>query len=99
MATDLQSARKYLNDIGVAGWLTRDYRYTNPIFFAALGYRPSNLTRPVWLWIPADSEPRLLAHDVDVNRFERNDFEITPYSSRVADGCPHLNQCCRIVAR
>ena len=84
MATDLQAAREYLNNIGVAGWLTRDYRYTNPIFFAALGYRPSNLTRPVWLWIPADSEPHLLAHDVDVNRFERNDFEIMSYSSRVA---------------
>ena len=84
MATDLRAAREYLSNIGVAGWLTRDYRYTNPIFFAALGYQPNNLTRPVWLWIPADGEPSLLTHDVDVNRFESDDFEITPYSNRVA---------------
>ncbi len=84
MATDLQAAREYLSNAGLSGWLTRDYRYTNPIFFAALGYQPSNLTRPVWLWIPADGEPRVLAHDVDVNRFERDDIEITVYSNRDA---------------
>ena len=84
MATDLIAAREHLNDSGVSGWLTRDYRYTNPIFFAALGYQPPNLTRPVWLWIPADDEPRLLAHDVDVNRFERDDIDITAYSNRDA---------------
>ena len=84
MATDLQAAREYLTNAGISGWLTRDYRYTNPIFFAALGYEPPNLTRPVWLWIPADGEPRVLAHDVDVNRFERDDVEITAYSNRDA---------------
>ena len=84
MATDLQSAREYLKDAGIAGWLTRDYRYTNPIFYAALGYRPSNLTRPVWLWISAYDEPRLLAHDVDVNRFECNEIGISAYSNRYA---------------
>ena len=82
MATDLNAAREYLDNIGIAGWLTRDYRYTNPIFFAALGYEPPNLTRPVWLWIPADGNPRVLAHDVDANRFDRDGFEITAYSSR-----------------
>ncbi len=84
MATDLNAAREYLSKTGISGWLTRDYRYTNPIFFAALGYQPNNLTRPVWLWIPAQDEPRLLAHDVDVNRFERDDIEITVYSNRDA---------------
>ena len=84
MATDLNAAREYLSSNNIAGWLTRDYRYTNPIFFAALGYQPNNLTRPVWLWIPADNEPRLLAHDVDVNRFEGNDIEISVYGNRDA---------------
>ena len=84
MATDLNAAREFLNQNGIAGWLTRDYRYTNPIFYAALGYTPPNLTRPVWLWIPADHEPRLLAHDVDVNRFERDDVEVSVYGSRDA---------------
>ncbi len=84
MATDLNAAREFLTDNGISGWLTRDYRYTNPIFFAALGYQPNNLTRPVWLWIPAQDEPRLLTHDVDANRFERDDIEITVYSNRDA---------------
>ena len=84
MATDLNAARDFLSNDGIAGWLTRDYRYTNPIFFAALGYTPPNLTRPAWLWIPADGEPRILAHDVDVNRFDQDVFEITVYSSRDA---------------
>ena len=82
MATDLSAAQEYMRATGISGWLTRDYRYTNPIFFAALGYRPNNLTRPVWLWVPADGEPRVLAHDVDVNRFERDVPEIAVYSSR-----------------
>ncbi len=71
-----------MTNVGISGWLTRDYRYTNPIFFAALGYRPNNLTRPAWLWVPADGEPRVLAHDVDVNRFERDVPEISVYSNR-----------------
>ena len=84
MATDLNAAREFLTDNGLSGWLTRDYRYTNPIFFAALGYQPNNLTRPVWLWIPAQDEPRLLTHDVDAKRFERDDIGITVYSNRDA---------------
>ncbi len=82
MATDLKAAREFLTQNGISGWLTRDYRYTNPIFFAALGYQPDNLTRPTWLWIPDRENPRLLAHDVDVNRFDRDDIEITGYSNR-----------------
>ena len=84
MATDLNAAREYMTNGGLAGWLTRDYRYTNPIFFAALGYQPNNLTRPVWLWIPADNEPRILAHDVDLNRFDLDGIEAKPYSNRDA---------------
>ena len=82
MATDLNAAREYLTNAGLSGWLTRDYRYTNPIFFAALGYEPPNLTRPVWLWVPGDNDPMLLAHDVDVNRFDRDNIKILAYSNR-----------------
>ena len=84
MATDLAAAREFFSDNGIAGWLTRDYRYTNPIFFAALGYRPDNLTRPVWFWVSADEPPHLLAHDVDVNRFKPDHFHISSYSNREA---------------
>ena len=44
MATDLKAAREMMRREGIAGWLTRDYRYTNPVFFAALGCEPPNLT-------------------------------------------------------
>ena len=82
MATDLSAAREYMNGVGIVGWLTRDYRYTNPIFFAALGYRPNNLTRPVWLWIPCDSDPLILAHEVDLKRFDSGEMEISGYRNR-----------------
>ena len=82
MATDLSSAREYMSGVGISGWLTRDYRYTNPIFFAALGYRPNNLTRPVWLWIPCDGDPRILSHEVDLKRFDVGGMEISGYRNR-----------------
>ena len=82
MATDLNAARELMQRDGIAGWLTRDYRYTNPTFFAALGCEPSHLTRPVWLWIPSDNEAKLIAHEVDVKRFPDGVAPISPYASR-----------------
>jgi Xaa-Pro aminopeptidase len=37
----------------------------------------------VWLWIPADGEPQLLAHEVDTGRFPEDSPEITAYGSRL----------------
>ena len=68
---------------GIDGWLTRDYRYTNPVFQSALGTPVRNLTRPVWLMIPADGEPVVLAHDVDAGRFPAGSPQILTYASRV----------------
>ena len=82
MATDLNAACEMMRRDGIAGWLTRDYRYTNPVFFAALGCEPPNLTRPTWLWIPADDAPTLIVHKVDVGRFPAGTPQITPYANR-----------------
>ncbi len=82
MPTDLDAARSLMQQHEIHGWLTKDYRYSNPIFFAALGSRPPNLTRPVWLWIPADSRRVVVAHEVDVNRFEDSSVRIISYSNR-----------------
>ena len=82
MATDLNAACEMMRREGIAGWLTRDYRYTNPVFFAALGCEPPNLTRPTWLWIPADDAPMLIVHEVDVGRFPAGTPQITPYANR-----------------
>lgn len=69
---------------GMDGWLTRDYRYTNPVFEAALGQHVQNLTRPVWLYIPRDGEPVVLAHDVDAGRFPEGGPRIHLFSNRQA---------------
>ena len=82
MATDLTSAREIMQRCGVTGWLTRDYRYTNPVFYAALGVEPPNLTRPVWLWIPAEGETTLIAHEVDAKRFPEDTSPEVSYASR-----------------
>ena len=82
MATDLKAAQEMMRREGIAGWLTRDYRYTNPVFFAALGCEPPNLTRPTWLWIPTDGAPTLIVHEVDVGRFPANAPQIAPYANR-----------------
>ncbi len=79
----LDDAREFLQSTGTDGWLTRDYRYTNPVFEAALGKRVEHLTRPVWLWIPADGDPQLLAHEVDAGRFPADSSPIAAYGSRV----------------
>ncbi len=78
----LDDARQYQQTIGIDGWLTRDYRYSNPVFEAALGRRVEHLTRPVWLWVPSNGEPQLLVHEVDVGRFPADSPDITPYGNR-----------------
>ena len=82
MATDLNAAREMMQRERIAGWLTRDYRYTNPVFVAALGCEPQHLTRPTWLWVPADDAAALIVHEVDVGRFPDNAPAITPYANR-----------------
>ena len=79
----LDEARLFLQSDGIDGWLTRDYRYTNPVFEAALGRRVERLTRPVWLWIPANGEPQLLAHEVDIEHFSSDSPRVTAYGNRL----------------
>ncbi len=71
-----------MQSAGIDGWLTRDYRYTNPIFWQAFGEHIDNVTRPVWLLIPAEGAARLLAHDVDTGRFDSFDGVLDGYSNR-----------------
>ncbi|HJO57410.1 MAG TPA: hypothetical protein QF772_04240, partial [Nitrospinaceae bacterium] len=79
---NLEEARIFLNSAEIDGWLTRDYRYTNPVFEAALGLHIGNLTRPVWLWIPANGAPSILAHEVDTGRFPQGPIALVAYGSR-----------------
>lgn len=78
----LTEAQAYMARNGIHGWLTRDYRYTNPVFWQAYGAHVQNVTRPVWLMLPARGEALLLAHDVDTGRFENSPVTVAGYSSR-----------------
>ncbi len=69
-------AKEFMDAASIDGWLLRDYRYTNPVFHQVIGKRVSNLTRPVWLMIPAHKPPHLLAHSVDVGRFTKSTLDI-----------------------
>ena len=82
-ANSLDNARHFLQSAGIDGWLTRDYRYTNPVFEAALGRCVEHLTRPVWLWIPTNGEPQLLAHEVDIKHFPSDSPRVTAYGNRL----------------
>ena len=78
----LDDAQSYMQQNGIDAWLTRDYRYTNPVFWQAFGQHIENVTRPVWFLVPCDGDPRLLAHDVDTGRFDETEFPIQGYSNR-----------------
>ena len=78
----LDDAREFLQQAGIDGWLTRDYRNSNPVFEAALGRHVEHLTRPVWLWIPSNGEPQLLAHEVDTGRIPAGSPTITAFGNR-----------------
>ncbi len=65
----LCGAREYLNETGIDGWLLEDYRGSNPILWNLIG-GVRHITRPCWFMVPADGDPILLAHEVDVGRFD-----------------------------
>ena len=57
-----------MSSSGISGWLLYDYHNANPIFWDTVGHVP-NVTRPCWLWVPAEGEARLLVSYVDQGRF------------------------------
>ena len=74
-------AQEYLRGQEVAGWLLYDYRGMNPIFWDTVGTIP-NVTRPCWLWIPSQGEPRLLVSYVDQGRFAHLGIPASLFVSR-----------------
>ena len=78
----IEAAQRFMVESRIDGWLTRDYRYSNPIFEQVLRSRVEHLTRPVWLIIPSRDEPRLLSHSVDAGRFPPSGPKIEVYANR-----------------
>ena len=75
------AAQTHMSSRGLDGWLLYDYRGVNPIFWETVG-PVSNVTRPCWLWIPAEGEPRLLLAYVDQGRFGHLGVATKLYSGR-----------------
>ena len=77
----VNNAQKYMRDTNLDGWLLYDYRGINPILWDILG-SISNVTRPCWLWIPAQSDPILLVSYVDKGRFSNVNIPCQEFVSR-----------------
>ena len=82
MSYRIEQAICYLQENAITGWLVRDYQYSNVVLWELFGERVENLTRPVWLWIPASSQPKMICHTVDVKRFRSQKQMIKPYKNR-----------------
>ena len=76
-----EAARTHMSGRRIDGWLLYDYRGVNPIFWETVGPVP-HVTRPCWLWIPTEGEPRLLVAYVDQGRFGHLGVATTLYSGR-----------------
>ena len=77
----IAQAQEYLRAQRISGWLLYDYRDMNPIFWDTVG-NIGHVTRPCWLWIGADTPPRLLVSYVDQGRFLHLGIETTLFVSR-----------------
>ena len=64
----VQSAREFMVQEGLPGWLIYDYHQSNPIFRQVIT-PAGHVTRPCFLYIPQDGPARLLTHAVDAGKF------------------------------
>ena len=76
-----QAAQAFLRQEDLPGWLIYDYRHSNPIFWQAV-IPSGHVTRPCFLYVPADSSPRLLVHHVDAGKFAHAGIQLQVYHSR-----------------
>ncbi len=79
--TVIQQAQNFMAAEGISGWLLYEYRGLNPIFWDTLG-PVSNVTRPCWLWMPAEGEPQLILSFVDHGRFAHIEVETITFVNR-----------------
>jgi Xaa-Pro aminopeptidase len=75
------TAREYLTQEGIPGWLVYDYRQANPVFWLVVS-ASGHVTRPTYFYLPADGEPTLLVHHVDAGKFADSGVQMLVYSSR-----------------
>ena len=81
MTRVVDQAQEYMRSKDIGGWLLYDYRGMNPIFSDTVG-RVGHVTRPVWLWIPAQGRPHMLVSFVDQGRFTHLGLDTTLFVNR-----------------
>ena len=77
----LRDAREFLQAESLPGWLIYDYLGCNPVL-NQVATPSGHVTRPVFLYVPADGPARLLTHHVDAGKFAGAGVETVVYSSR-----------------
>ena len=77
----IHDAQEFLAGEGVAGWLIYDYLGCNPVL-GQVAPASGHVTRPVFLYVPADGSPTLLTHHVDAGKFADAGVNAIVYSSR-----------------
>ncbi len=77
----IEAAQKYMQEVGLDGWLLADFRECNPLLAAVLGKRTFS-TRRALLFVPPLGTARLLAHQVDAGNFASLPFDVQAYTSR-----------------
>ena len=77
----LRDAREFLQAESLPGWLIYDYLGCNPVL-NQVATPSGHVTRPVFLFVPADGPARLLTHHVDAGKFAGAGVETVVYSSR-----------------
>ena len=78
----IHDAQEFLAGEGVPGWLIYDYLGCNPVL-GQVAPASGHVTRPVFLYVPADGSPTLLTHHVDAGKFADAGVNAIVYSSRV----------------
>src|SRR3954447_6845968 len=77
---DLPTIQAALRSQDCTGWLIYDFRGSNPIIAQLIpGKRFS--TRRVYLWLPAQGEPALLLHSIDLVAFRDVKVPVVEYRS------------------
>ncbi len=79
----LTDAREFMQAEGLPGWLIFDYLGCNPVL-NQVATPSGHVTRPVFLYVPADGQPRLLTHHVDAGKFSDAGVATVVYSSRTS---------------
>ena len=79
----INDAQSFLRQEGIPAWLIHDYRHSNPIFRQTI--TPSgHVTRPCFLYVPAEGSPVVVTHHVDAGKFGELGIATAVYSGRGA---------------